>query len=1286
MTITSPANHLLTKNTPVTVSGAFGGTATVTVKVNGVTATKSGSSYSASVPLTEGSNTLTATATNSAGSASASVQVTLDRTAPTITVTAPGNNSTTAQASIVVTGTVTDANGVASVKVNGTAVTLSGSSFSSTVALALGSNTITVSATDAAGNTCSTTVAVTRVTGPSVTIGSPANGLLTRTTPITVSGTFGGTATVTVKVNGVTATKSGSSYSASVPLSEGANTLTATATNAGGSASASVQVTLDRTPPTIVFTSPPNNSTTGAASVVVTGTVTDASPITSFKINGNTVVLTNGAFSTTVSLAVGSNTITAVACDAAGNTSTASLTVTRANAPTVTISAPANGLLTRNTPTTVTGSFGGASPVAVSVNGVAATLSGSTYSASVPLTEGSNTLTATATNAAGSATASVTIKLDTTPPVVTITSPANGTVTAASSTVVTGTVTDANPITSVTVNGAAVTLTNGAFSTTVSLVLGANPIAANATDAAGNVGTAAISVTRAAPPTVAITAPANGSLTRTTPAVVTGTSTGTTPITVSVNGVAATVTGTSYSATVPLSEGSNTLTATATNAVGTANASSSVMLDTTPPVVAINTPADGATLATGSTVVTGTVTDASPITTFTVNGAPVTLSGNAFTTTVSLTVGANPITASATDAAGNVGTAAISVTRAAPPTVVIGAPVTGLLTRTTPAPVTGTFTGTTPVTVSVNGVAASVTGTSYSATVPLTEGQNTLTVTATNAAGTANASTSVVLDTTPPVVVINAPADGATLATGSTAVTGTVTDASPIATFTVNGAPVALSGSAFTTTQSLTVGANPITASATDAAGNTGTSAISVTRATPPTIAIGAPADGLLTAHTPIDVTGTVSGTPPISVNVNGIGASVTGSSFTAHVTLSEGANTLMAIATNLAGSVNASVAVTLDTTPPVVTITSPPNGAVFSSASQTLAGTVTDASPIASLVVAGAPAPPGNAFSQSISLAPGPNPFAVQATDTAGNIGTATVTVSLANQGPPLSIAIQSPPDHSIVSTPYLPVSGTVSDPNAAVSVNAVGADTTDAGFVAPVVVLSEGDNQLVASAVRGGETATDTVTVRYEKPPTIFILHPANGTRLREAATDVSGFVDDLSAAVSVNGIAATVNESGGFVARGVPLVLGDNTLNAQAVSLDGLVGTDTAKVTRDDALPQVVRLVLFHPFGPLVVDGFDAFVSQLQTRGLSPSSFSPPLDRTVISPSTRISLFVFTEDPGEVTVPEVEAYGAEPTQTLAPISELDPADQQQVLPLDFAPRFYAVYDLHFVNENPE
>ena len=65
---------------------------------------------------------------------------------------------------------------------------------------------------------------------------------------------------------------------------------------------------------------------------------------------------------------------------------------------------------------------------AVMVNGVAATIASGSYSAAITLTaEGDNTITATATDRAGnSATASVTVSLDTVPPVLVISSPSNG--------------------------------------------------------------------------------------------------------------------------------------------------------------------------------------------------------------------------------------------------------------------------------------------------------------------------------------------------------------------------------------------------------------------------------------------------------------------------------------------------------------------------------------------------------------------------------------------------------------------------------------------------------------------------------------------------------------------------------------------------------------------------------------------------------------------------------------------------------------------------------------------
>ncbi len=63
-----------------------------------------------------------------------------------------------------------------------------------------------------------------------------------------------------------------------------------------------------------------------------------------------------------------------------------------------------------------------------------------------------------------------------------------------------------------------------------------------------------------------------------------------------------------------------------------------------------------------------------------------------------------------------------------------------------------------------------------------------------------------------------------------------------------------------------------------------------------------------------IDVKGQVTGTSPI-VKVNNIPAKISGTSYTAEdVTLSSGANTLTATATNSGGSAQANVSVTLDT------------------------------------------------------------------------------------------------------------------------------------------------------------------------------------------------------------------------------------------------------------------------------------------------------------------------------------------------------------------------------------
>ena len=84
--------------------------------------------------------------------------------------------------------------------------------------------------------------------------------------------------------------------------------------------------------------------------------------------------------------------------------------------------------------------------------------------------------------------------------------------------------------------------------------------------------------------------------------------------------------------------------------------------DTTPPTVVITAPSDGAVLDLPDVQVVGTVSDQSAISDLTVNGAAATVTKGGFSVPFSLKPGDNTITVAATDAAGNVGKASVTVT------------------------------------------------------------------------------------------------------------------------------------------------------------------------------------------------------------------------------------------------------------------------------------------------------------------------------------------------------------------------------------------------------------------------------------------------------------------------------------------------------------------------------------------------------------------------------------------------------------------------------------------------
>ena len=91
----------------------------------------------------------------------------------------------------------------------------------------------------------------------------------------------------------------------------------------------------------------------------------------------------------------------------------------------------------------------------------------------------------------------------------------------------------------------------------------------------------------------------------------------------------------------------------------------------------------------------------------------------------------------------------------------------------------------------------------------------------------------------------------------------------------------------------------------------------------PPLLEITEPPNFSLFGESPITVTGTVS-KDAVTVEVNGLSAPLSSTTWTATVPIAEGNNVISAVATDQVGNVaTASIQVTLDTQPPMVTIES---------------------------------------------------------------------------------------------------------------------------------------------------------------------------------------------------------------------------------------------------------------------------------------------------------------------------------------------------------------------------
>lgn len=343
-------------------------------------------------------------------------------------------------------------------------------------------------------------------TPPAVAITHPADGTLTNQATMEVRGTATDAGPIaSIVVNGTPATLAGGTFAATILLEEGFNDILVVATdNFRNQASAGVEVTLDTQPPHLALSAPGEGQLVNGDSIQVAGEVSDDRGVARVSVDGVEVPVADGLFATDVQLQQeGPRTIVVAAVDLAGNSSEIHRGVVRFSLPEVAITAPDDLAFVAATTVDVEGTVS-AGVSAVAVNGDPATLTGTSFLAKdVPLIEGGNTVTATATDANGHvATATIHVVRDLTPPRVAIYQPAPGSVVREGTVSVSGLVNDIVPGTvnadeaTVSINGVAAEVANRSFfAAAVPLVPGENTLVARAVDASGNAGEARVTVT-----------------------------------------------------------------------------------------------------------------------------------------------------------------------------------------------------------------------------------------------------------------------------------------------------------------------------------------------------------------------------------------------------------------------------------------------------------------------------------------------------------------------------------------------------------------------------------------------------------------------------------------------------------------------------------------------------------------------------------------------------------------------------------------------------------------------
>lgn len=484
------------------------------------------------------------------------------------------------------------------------------------------------------------------------------------------------------------------------------------------------------------------------------------------------------------------------------------------------------------------------------------------------------------------------------------------------------------------------------------------------------------------------------------------------------------------------------------------------------------------------------------------------------------------------------------------------------------------------------------------------------------------ATTSLVEDVQDPTVDITGPASDATYTTTSNSISLSGTAFDDFGVTYVNWTNAATSGSGTASgltswnifNMDLAVGANFITVTAYDAAGNSGTDTITVTYeldTTDPIVAISSPSSSgsFTTTANSVSLAGTASdnvGVTSVTWSNAGTGSSGTCSGTTtwsaSSLSLVPGTNVITVTAHDTASNQGtASLTVTYnapDTTDPSGSITSPTNGSVHytNETVVVVSGTAADNKGVAQVNWSNAATGASGTcvgttnWSASIDLQEGENVIRVRVYDAAGNYLVLELMVIMDQVGPEVELSQPSADTTVLTNSTSIDLGGNASDDHLVGSVTWRNAANSEHGtcngtsnWYAADIPLEEGENEITITVrdAAGNEESFTLLVMVDSISPSLAITSPTGGElTTNTTSVSVAGSVSDAGEVVSVN----WTNSRGGS---------GTATVSEGNWSVNGITlseGANLIRVTARDAFNNTASITITVTFEPDGAEGQD------------------------------------------------------------------------------------------------